>query len=143
MSTKFSKILMSTALAASLGAVAVAVPVGGSHAYAATNDQTNHDKRKDKEERIADNKAFLDAQTAEFNRLFGTEEDSTTTEQQPANSPATTESTTTTNNNSITVVVPQGASLSDIAAQYGITVDELVAANNLLPAGTQLTIPQK
>ncbi|WP_411343362.1 LysM peptidoglycan-binding domain-containing protein [Paenibacillus sp. WLX1005] len=143
MSTKFSKILMSTALAASLGAVAVAVPVGGSHAYAATNDQSAADKRKDKEERMADNKAFQEAQAAEFNRLFGTQEDSTTTQEQPANSPTTTESTTTTTKDGVTVVVPQGASLAEIAAQYGITVDELVAANNLLPAGTQLTIPQK
>ncbi|MEW4368539.1 LysM peptidoglycan-binding domain-containing protein [Paenibacillus kandeliae] len=138
MSSKFNKILLSATLAASLGAVAVAAPIGGSHAYAATNDQSNADKRKDKEEQRADNAAFLAAQTAEFNRLFGTQEETT-----PAEQPATTSATSTEASKNVTVVVPQGASLSDIAAQYGITVDELVAANNLLPAGTQLTVPQK
>ncbi|WP_411349313.1 LysM peptidoglycan-binding domain-containing protein [Paenibacillus sp. WLX2291] len=139
MSSKFNKILLSATLAASLGAIAVAAPIGGSHAYAATSDQSNADKRKDKEEQRADNAAFLAAQTAEFNRLFGTEEETTPAEQPATTTPAT--STETSNN--VTVVVPQGASLTEIAAQYGITVDELVAANNLLPAGTQLTIPQK
>ncbi len=140
MNTKFSKILMSATLAATLGAVAIA-PIGGSHAYAATNDQSNHDKRKDKAERIADNAAFLAAQEAQFQALFGTtEEDSTATTQEPANSQAPATDAT---NKTITVVVPQGASLTDLAAQYGVTVDELVAANNLLPAGFQLTVPQK
>ncbi len=140
MNTKFSKVLLSATLAAGLGAVAIA-PIGGSHAYAATDDQSNHDKRKDKEERIADNAAFLAAQEAQFQALFGTQEDETsTTTQEPANSQAPATDAT---NKTITVVVPQGANLTELAAQYGVTVDELVAANNLLPAGFQLTIPQK
>lgn len=140
MNSKFQKVLMSTALAASLGAVAVAAPIGGSHAYAATNEKSNHDQRKDKAERIANNAAFLEAQEAQFQAMFGTKDKSTTNDQ------ATTEETTTNEApavNSVTVVVPQGASLTEIAAQYGVTVDELVAANNLLPAGYQLTVPQK
>ncbi|MFD1883937.1 LysM peptidoglycan-binding domain-containing protein [Paenibacillus wenxiniae] len=140
MNNKFTKILMSATLAATLGAVAIA-PIGGSHAYAATNDQSNHEKRKDKEDRMANNAAFLAAQEAQFQAMFGTdEEDSTTTTQEPANSQTPATNVT---NKTITVVVPQGASLTDLAAQYGVTVDELVAANNLLPAGFQLTVPQK
>ncbi len=139
MNTKFSKILMSATLAATLGAVAIA-PIGGSHAYAATNEQSNHDKRQDKADRIADNAAFLAAQEAQFQALFGTQEDSAATTQEPANSQAPATDAT---NKTITVVVPQGASLTDLATQYGVTVDELVAANNLLPAGFQLTVPQK
>ncbi len=140
MNAKFNKILLSATLAASLGAVAIA-PIGGGHAYAATNDQSNADKRKDKEDRIANNAAFLAAQEAQFQALFGTPEDeATSTTQEPANSQAPATDAT---NKTITVVVPQGANLTELAAQYGVTVDELVAANNLLPAGFQLTIPQK
>ncbi|WP_322903010.1 LysM peptidoglycan-binding domain-containing protein [Paenibacillus campi] len=140
MNTKFNKILLSATLAASLGAVAIA-PIGGGHAYAAT-DESNHQKNKDKAERIANNAAFLAAQEAQFQAMFGTPEqqDSATTTQEPANSQAPAANAT---NKTITVVVPQGASLTQLAAQYGVTVDELVAANNLLPVGFELKIPQK
>ncbi|WP_322904710.1 LysM peptidoglycan-binding domain-containing protein [Paenibacillus campi] len=140
MNTKFNKILLSATLAASLGAVAIA-PIGGGHAYAAT-DESNHQKNKDKAERIANNAAFLAAQEAQFQAMFGTgeQQDSATTTQEPANSQAPAANAT---NKTITVVVPQGASLTQLAAQYGVTVDELVAANNLLPVGFELKIPQK
>ncbi|WP_322923164.1 LysM peptidoglycan-binding domain-containing protein [Paenibacillus campi] len=141
MNTKFNKILLSATLAASLGAVAIA-PIGGGHAYAATEEKSDHQKKKDKAEHIANNAAFLAAQEAQFQAMFGTPEqqDSATTTQEPANSQAPAANAT---NKTITVVVPQGASLTQLAAQYGVTVDELVAANNLLPAGFELKIPQK
>ncbi|WP_322924105.1 LysM peptidoglycan-binding domain-containing protein [Paenibacillus campi] len=140
MNTKFNKILLSATLAASLGAVAIA-PIGGGHAYAAS-DESNHQKNKDKAERIANNAAFLAAQEAQFQAMFGTgeQQDSATTTQEPANSQAPAANAT---NKTITVVVPQGARLTQLAAQYGVTVDELVAANNLLPVGFELKIPQK
>ncbi|WP_017813562.1 MULTISPECIES: LysM peptidoglycan-binding domain-containing protein [Paenibacillus] len=142
MNSKFQKVMLSTALAASLGAVAVVAPIGGSHAFAATDSQSGHEKRKDREENRANNAAFVAAQEAQFNKLFGSQNEESTTPEQPATTtPAATENTDA--KSPITVVVPQGASLTEIAAQYGITVDELVAANNLLPAGYQLTVPQK
>ncbi|WP_458121571.1 LysM peptidoglycan-binding domain-containing protein [Paenibacillus sp. Z6-24] len=143
MNSTFKKVMLSTALAASLGAVAVVAPIGGSHAFAATDSQSSHDKRKDRNENLANNAAFVAAQEEQFNKLFGTnkEDNSTTPEQSATTTPAATENTDV--KSPITVVVPQGASLTEIAAQYGVTVDELVAANNLLPAGYQLTVPQK
>ncbi|ANF97925.1 LysM peptidoglycan-binding domain-containing protein [Paenibacillus bovis] len=141
MNSKFQKVMLSTALAASLGAVAVVAPIGGSHAFAATDSQSSHDKRKDREENRANNAAFVAAQEAQFNKLFGSQNEESTTPEQPATTAPATENKDT--KSPITVVVPQGASLTEIAAQYGITVDELVAANNLLPAGYQLTVPQK
>ncbi|WP_046213489.1 LysM peptidoglycan-binding domain-containing protein [Paenibacillus wulumuqiensis] len=143
MNSTFKKVMLSTALAASLGAVAVVAPIGGSHAFAATDSQSSHEKRKDRDENRANNAAFIAAQTEQFNKLFGTnkEDNSTAPEQSATTTPAATENTDA--KSPITVVVPQGASLTEIAAQYGVTVDELVAANNLLPAGYQLTVPQK
>ncbi|WP_017813327.1 LysM peptidoglycan-binding domain-containing protein [Paenibacillus shenyangensis] len=138
MKTTIQKVMLSTALAASLGAVAVVAPVGGSHAFAASNTQSAHEKNKDRAEDRANNAAFLAAQAEQFNALFGTPEEVTTT--QPENNAAPSTDAT---KQDILVVVPQGASLTKIAAQYGVTVDELVAANNLLPAGYQLTVPQK
>jgi len=140
MNAKIQKVLLSTVVAAGLGAVAVVAPVGGTHAFAA--EKSSHDKRQDREEARADNAAFVAAQTAQFNALFGTKED-TTTKEEAAAPTETTAPTKTDAKQDIVVVVPQGASLTEIAAQYGITVDQLVAANNLLPAGYQLTVPQK
>ncbi|WP_017812917.1 MULTISPECIES: LysM peptidoglycan-binding domain-containing protein [Paenibacillus] len=137
MNAKIQKVLLSTVVAAGLGTVAV----GGTHAFAAEN-KSNHDKIKDRAEAISDNAAFLAAQEAQFNALFGTKED-TTTKEEAAAPTETTAPTKTDAKQDIVVVVPQGASLTEIAAQYGITVDQLVAANNLLPAGYQLTVPQK
>ncbi|WP_411342864.1 LysM peptidoglycan-binding domain-containing protein [Paenibacillus sp. WLX1005] len=146
MNHKLQKVLLSTVVAASVGAVAVTVPFNANHAFAAS-EQSNHEKRKDKADRIADNQAFLDAQNAQFEAMFGnqnpTDEETTATKEEAAAPSETTATETTQAKNQVTVVVPQGASLTEIAAQYGITVDELVAANNLLPAGTQLTVPQK
>ncbi|MEW4370242.1 LysM peptidoglycan-binding domain-containing protein [Paenibacillus kandeliae] len=143
MNHKLQKVLLSTVVAASVSAVAVTVPFNANQAFAAS-EQSNHDKRKDKADRIADNQAFLDAQNAQFEALFGNQnaDENTTATKEEAAAPSETTAPTQAKNQ-VTVVVPQGASLTEIAAQYGITVDELVAANNLLPAGTQLTVPQK
>ncbi|WP_046215056.1 LysM peptidoglycan-binding domain-containing protein [Paenibacillus wulumuqiensis] len=138
MNAKIQKVLLSTVVAAGMGTVAI----GGTHAFAAS-DKSNHDKNKDRAEAVADNAAFLAAQEAQFNALFGTKEDTTTKEEAAAPTTETTAPTKTEAKQDIVVVVPQGASLTEIAAQYGVTVDELVAANNLLPAGYQLTVPQK
>ncbi|TKJ90640.1 LysM peptidoglycan-binding domain-containing protein [Paenibacillus sp. PK4536] len=144
MNTKFQKVLLSTTLALGLGAVAVVAPIGANQVSAASNDQSNHEKNKDKAEQRANNQAYVDSVSAQINSMFGTANE--TTEPTTPTDNTTTEPTKTTEpvaNNKITVILPQGASLTEIAAQYGVTVDELVAANNLLPAGYQLTIPQK
>ena len=138
MNNKIQKVLLSTALVAGFGAVAVSAPFSAS---AAPVEKSNHEKRQDKADRIADNAAFLAAQEAQFQAMFGTKEETTTTKEEAAAPKDTT--ATDAANKTITVVVPQGANLTELAAQYGVTVDELVAANNLLPAGFQLTIPQK
>ncbi len=132
MKSTFKKVLLSTALATSLGAVALVAPLGASQVSAAA-DTSNHQKAKDKAEQRADNLAYQTAVSKQVEAMFGTA--NTTTEE---TTPAVTSAKTAT-----TVIVPQGASLTEIAAQYGVTVDELIAANNLLPAGYQLTIPQK
>ncbi|WP_046212458.1 LysM peptidoglycan-binding domain-containing protein [Paenibacillus wulumuqiensis] len=139
MKNTIQKVMLSTALAASLGAVAVVAPIGGNHAFAASDNQSSHEKNKKRAEDRANNAAFLAAQAEQFNALFGTPEE--VTANQPENNAVP--STDTAAKQDILVVVPQGASLTEIAAQYGVTVDELVAANNLLPAGYQLTVPQK
>jgi len=138
MNNKIQKVLLSTALVAGFGAVAVSAPFSAS---AAPVEKSNHEKRQDKADRIADNAAFLAAQEAQFQAMFGTKEETTTTKEEAAAPKDTT--ATDAANKTITVVVPQGANLTELAAQYGVTVDELVAANNLLPAGFQLTVPQK
>ncbi len=139
MNNKIQKVLLSTALVAGFGAVAVSTPFSAS---AAPIEKSNHDKRQDKADRISDNAAFLAAQEAQFQALFGTPATEETKEEAAAPK-ETTATEQTQAKKEITVVVPQGASLTDLAAQYGVTVDELVAANNLLPAGFQLTVPQK
>ncbi len=140
MNNKIQKVLLSTALVAGFGAVAVSAPFSAS---ASPVEKSNHEKRQDKADRIADNAAFLAAQEAQFQAMFGTkEEETTTTTKEEAAAPKDTTATDAANK-TITVVVPQGANLTELAAQYGVTVDELVAANNLLPAGFQLTVPQK
>lgn len=133
MKTTFKKVLLSTALATSLGAVALVAPLGASQVSAAA-DTSNHQKAKDKAEQRADNLAYQTAVSQQVEAMFGTAKTTTTEETTPAVTPAQT---------ATTVIVPQGASLTEIAAQYGVTVDQLIAANNLLPAGYQLTIPQK
>ncbi len=140
MNNKIQKVLLSTALVAGFGAVAVSTPFSAS---AAPIEKSNHDKRQDKADRISDNAAFLAAQEAQFQALFGTPATEETTKEEAAAPKETTATEQTQAKKEITVVVPQGASLTDLAAQYGVTVDELVAANNLLPAGFQLTVPQK
>ncbi|MFD1989653.1 LysM peptidoglycan-binding domain-containing protein [Paenibacillus nicotianae] len=133
MNSTFKKVLLSTALATSLGAVALVAPMGASQVSAAA-DTSNHQKAKDKAEQRADNLAYQTAVSQQVEAMFGTAKTTPAQETTPAVTPTT---------NTTTVVVPQGASLTEIAAQYGVTVDELIAANNLLPAGYQLTIPQK
>lgn len=133
MNSTFKKVLLSTALATSLGAVALVAPMGASQVSAAA-DTSNHQKAKDKAEQRADNLAYQTAVSQQVEAMFGTAKTTPVQETTPAVTPTT---------NTTTVVVPQGASLTEIAAQYGVTVDELIAANNLLPAGYQLTIPQK
>ncbi|MFD1885015.1 LysM peptidoglycan-binding domain-containing protein [Paenibacillus wenxiniae] len=138
MNKNIQKVLLSTALVAGFGAVAVSAPFSAS---AAPVEKSNHDKRQDKEERMSNNAAFLAAQEAQFQAMFGTPATEEATKEEAAAPKETT--ATEQAKKEITVVVPQGASLTDLAAQYGVTVDELVAANNLLPAGYQLTVPQK
>lgn len=133
MNSTFKKVLLSTALATSLGAVALVAPMGASQVSAAA-DTSNHQKAKDKAEQRADNLAYQTAVSQQVEAMFGTSTTTPAQETTPAVTPT---------KNATTVVVPQGASLTEIAAQYGVTVDELIAANNLLPAGYQLTIPQK
>ncbi|WP_322922516.1 LysM peptidoglycan-binding domain-containing protein [Paenibacillus campi] len=137
MNQKIQKVLLSTALVAGFGAVAVSAPFSAS---AAPVEKLSH---KDKEERIANNAAFLEAQAAQFQAMFGTPATEPTKTEEAAAPKETTATEQTQANKQITVVVPQGASLTELAAQYGVTVDELVAANNLLPVGFQLTVPQK
>ena len=136
MKSTFKKVLLSTTLATSLGAVALVAPLGASQVSAAA-DTSNHQKAKDKAEQRADNLAYQTAVSKQVEAMFGTA-NTTTEETTEETTPAVTPAKTAT-----TVIVPQGASLTEIAAQYGVTVDELIAANNLLPAGYQLTIPQK
>lgn len=133
MNSTFKKVLLSTALATSLGAVALVAPMGASQVSAAS-DTSNHQKAKDKAEQRADNLAYQTAVSQQVEAMFGTDKVTPTEPTTPAVTPT---------KNATTVIVPQGASLTEIAAQYGVTVDELIAANNLLPAGYQLTIPQK
>ncbi|MGV7117438.1 LysM peptidoglycan-binding domain-containing protein [Paenibacillus kyungheensis] len=133
MNSTFKKVLLSTALATSLGAVALVAPMGASQVSAAA-DTSNHQKAKDKAEQRADNLAYQTAVSQQVEAMFGTAKETPTEPTTPAVTPT---------KNATTVIVPQGASLTEIAAQYGVTVDELIAANNLLPAGYQLTIPQK
>ncbi|MFD1989826.1 LysM peptidoglycan-binding domain-containing protein [Paenibacillus nicotianae] len=142
MNSKIQKVLLSTVVAASLGAVSVVAPLGAHQVSAATND-SNHEKNKDKAEKRADNAAYQAAVSAQVNAMFGSSNETTTAPEQEKTDAAKTPATETQAKTNVTVVVPQGASLTEIAAQYGVTVDELIAANNLLPAGYQLTIPQK
>ncbi|WP_322905667.1 LysM peptidoglycan-binding domain-containing protein [Paenibacillus campi] len=139
MNQKIQKVLLSTALVAGFGAVAVSAPFSANHAFAQSEQKSNHEKNKEKADRLADNAAFLAAQEAQFQALFG----KPATKEEAAAPKETTANEQTQANKQITVVVPQGASLTELAAQYGVTVDELVAANNLLPVGFQLTVPQK
>ncbi|WP_025685759.1 LysM peptidoglycan-binding domain-containing protein [Paenibacillus maysiensis] len=145
MKNVMKKVVVSSMLAVSLGAVSLLSPLATGQVSAKSNSDNNKDQAELQliiEQQEAAQKA-LEA------RLFGTENATTTTPAQPAtenNNQTTTAPTNTTGTpatvNTITVSVQDGDTLTSIAKKYGVTVEELLKINNLIKVGQELQVPQ-
>ncbi|MBO3285289.1 LysM domain-containing protein [Paenibacillus sp. FSL M8-0228] len=151
MKNVMKKVVVSSMLAVSLGAVSLLSPLATGQVMAKSGSEYNKDRAEEQliiQQQEAAQKAFEA-------KLFGTgttEKATTTTPAQPATEnnnqatttkPATTTTTTpATTVNTITVNVQDGDTLASIAEKYGVTVEELVKINNLIKAGQELQVPQ-
>ncbi|MCP3778062.1 LysM peptidoglycan-binding domain-containing protein [Paenibacillus sp. MZ03-122A] len=150
MKNVMKKVVISSMLAASLGAVSLLSPLATGQVLAKSHSDDEKQQLEDqimREQQEAAQKAFEA-------KVFGTvttENAATTTPAQPAtennNQATTTKPATTTTEtpaavNTITVNVQEGDTLASIAEKYGVTVEELVKINNLVKVGQELQVPQ-
>ncbi|WP_025719119.1 LysM peptidoglycan-binding domain-containing protein [Paenibacillus polymyxa] len=150
MKNVMKKVVISSMLAASLGAVSLLSPLATGQVLAKSHSDDEKQQLEDqimREQQEAAQKAFEA-------KVFGTvttKDAAATTPSQPATEsnnqatttkPATTTTETPATVNTITVNVQEGDTLASIAEKYGVTVEELVKINNLVKVGQELQVPQ-
>ncbi|WP_225999706.1 LysM peptidoglycan-binding domain-containing protein [Paenibacillus sp. BJ-4] len=148
MKNVMKKVVVSSMLAVSLGAVSLLSPLATGQVMAKSNSDDEKQQLEDqiiREQQEAAQKAF----EAKVYGTGTTEDTTTKTPVQPAsdnNQATTTKPATTTTTpatvNTITVNVQDGDTLASIAEKYGVTVEELVKINNLIKVGQELQVPQ-
>ncbi|KAF6579014.1 LysM domain-containing protein [Paenibacillus peoriae] len=147
MKNVMKKVVVSSMLAVSLGAVSLLSPLATGQVMAKSSSDDEIQQLEDqlvREQQEAAQKAF-EAKYFKTETTTTTTPTQTTTEnnsQATTTKPATTTTETPATVNTITVNVQDGDTLTSIAEKYGVTVEELVKINNLVKAGQELQVPQ-